>query len=231
MKTRASQKSFVLVRISSLNLLLSIVKEGSFECHEARIRTRDLEYRNQTWSFEELVNQFIPSDMSWRGWVKMAFQQPLLPVLPVARELISKTKWMSSSKGVLQIAAGGPPPKLPRAKVLSVDDDSRLELVRASRNTRKKSSKSPGRVWRKGIRRKPESTLPITDLPITDEPESLNVEDDQPIRPTSRKRVMSLFSRGGSSSKLDFMSSSATLRHPDQASSDTIGRAAGRVDS
>ena len=90
-----------------------MVKEGSFECHDARIKTKELEYRNQTWSvsfsvyltyppnadfdqFEELVSQFIPSNMNWRGWVKMAFNQPLLPVLPVARELISKTKWMSS---------------------------------------------------------------------------------------------------------------------------------------
>ena len=30
--------------------LLSISKEGSFECRDARIKTRDLEYRNQTWS-------------------------------------------------------------------------------------------------------------------------------------------------------------------------------------
>jgi hypothetical protein len=67
MKTRSSQKTFVLVRISrcllhhanitsmlilflSLHLLLSIMKEEAFECREARIRTRDLEYRNQTWS-------------------------------------------------------------------------------------------------------------------------------------------------------------------------------------
>jgi hypothetical protein len=67
MKTRSSQKTFVLVRISrsaisypitlvanqkknSLHLLLSVVKEGSFECHDAKIKTRELEYRNQTWS-------------------------------------------------------------------------------------------------------------------------------------------------------------------------------------
>ena len=41
--------------------------------------------------FEELVDQFIPSGRNWRGWVKVAFQQPLVPVLPVARELITKT--------------------------------------------------------------------------------------------------------------------------------------------
>ncbi|KAH8105900.1 golgi-body localization protein domain-containing protein [Cristinia sonorae] len=93
MKTRSSQKTFVWVRVSSLHLVLSILKEDSFLCRDARIRTRDLEYRNQTWSFEELVDQFIPSGRNWKGWVKMAFQQPLVPVLPVARELITKTKW------------------------------------------------------------------------------------------------------------------------------------------
>lgn len=67
MKTRSSQKTFILVKISryafylspsaarltaypSLHLVLSIVKEESFDLRDARIRTRDLEYRNQTWS-------------------------------------------------------------------------------------------------------------------------------------------------------------------------------------
>ncbi|EIW82107.1 hypothetical protein CONPUDRAFT_81652 [Coniophora puteana RWD-64-598 SS2] len=106
MKTRSSQKTFVFVKISSLHLLLSIMKEESFECRDARIRTRDLEYRNQTWSFEELVDQFIPSDMTWKGWVKMAFHQPLVPVLPVARELFSKTK-LIASRGASQLDPTG----------------------------------------------------------------------------------------------------------------------------
>lgn len=38
---------------SSLHLLLSVVKEGSFECHDARIKTRELDYRNQTWSVRQ----------------------------------------------------------------------------------------------------------------------------------------------------------------------------------
>ncbi|KAI0939194.1 hypothetical protein AcV5_000680 [Taiwanofungus camphoratus] len=96
MKTRSSAKTFIWVKVASLHLMLSIMKEDSFLCRDARIRTRDLEYRNQTLSFEELADQFIPSDRNWRGWLKMAFQQPLVPVLPVARELITKTKWMSS---------------------------------------------------------------------------------------------------------------------------------------
>jgi len=93
MKSRSSQKTFVLVRISSLHLLLSFRKDGSFFCRDARIQTRELEYRNQTTSFEELADQFIPSDPSWKGWVRIALHQPLVPVLPVAKELFSKTKW------------------------------------------------------------------------------------------------------------------------------------------
>jgi hypothetical protein len=51
--------------------------------------------------FEELVEQFIPSDPTWKGWVKMALHQPFFEVIPVARELISKTKRIAS-KGVQQ---------------------------------------------------------------------------------------------------------------------------------
>lgn len=56
--------------------------------------------------FEELADQFIPSDLTWRGWVRVAFQQPLLPVFPVARELISKTKWLTKSKAAKQAHRG-----------------------------------------------------------------------------------------------------------------------------
>ncbi|KAF9451680.1 hypothetical protein P691DRAFT_757138 [Macrolepiota fuliginosa MF-IS2] len=99
MKTRSFQKTFIFVKIASMNLVLSIVKEGSFECHDVRIKTKDLVYRNQTSSFEALVNQFIPSNMNWKGWMKMVFHQPLIPVFPVAREILSKTKLIGSSKG------------------------------------------------------------------------------------------------------------------------------------
>ncbi|KAJ6485160.1 golgi-body localization protein domain-containing protein [Mycena vitilis] len=143
MKTRSSQKSFVLVKISSLNLLLSIMKEESFVCRDAHIRTRDLEYRNQTWSFEELVDQFIPSDMSWKGWLKMAFQQPLVPVLPVARELISKTKWIANKSG--QDLSS--PAKTPRMTAITNGEDDGTESDRSShprwRRTRKKMDTAP----------------------------------------------------------------------------------------
>jgi len=122
----------------------------------------------------------------------MAFHQPLLPVLPVARELLSKTKWIaSSSKAPPQIDYKGPPPKLPRAKVLSVDDDTKLDLIQ---------SKAPHRGWRKGSGRRPEAAPPsLTTVSLTDEPESLAV-DEIPTRTNSRKRLKTLFTRGPSKS-------------------------------
>ena len=44
---------------SSLQLMLSIAKEGSFLCRDARIKTRDLEYRNQTLSVRSLLGLCI----------------------------------------------------------------------------------------------------------------------------------------------------------------------------
>jgi len=84
------------VDIATISVLLSIQKEAAFSLRDAHINTRDLHYRNQTWSFEELVEQFIPSDPTWKGWVKMALHQPFFEVIPVARELISKTKRIAS---------------------------------------------------------------------------------------------------------------------------------------
>lgn len=43
----------------------------------------------------------------------MAFQQPLVPVLPVARELISKTKWIASKSTAVAIEHGLPPKSAP----------------------------------------------------------------------------------------------------------------------
>ncbi|KAF8663414.1 hypothetical protein AX16_000986 [Volvariella volvacea WC 439] len=179
MKTRSTQKSFVRVRVASFNLLLSIAKEGSFECRDAKIKTRDLEYRNQTWSFEDLVNQFIPSDMSWRGWVKMAFHQPLVPVIPVARELITKTKWI---KGGVQVEDGS----------FSAPFNERI----GERN-RDALGNSRQRAWK--LRTRPQSP-PAQDVQtVVLEPEGQDHGQDQnndgsaPLRP--RTRVLSLFKR------------------------------------
>ncbi|KDR83645.1 hypothetical protein GALMADRAFT_235956 [Galerina marginata CBS 339.88] len=191
MKTRSSQKSFVLVRISSLHLLLSVVKEGSFECHDAKIKTRELEYRNQTWSFEELVNQFIPSNMSWRGWVKMAFHQPLVPVLPVARELLAKTKWTASSKANNQPHDN--PLRLLHPRLFTTDDDRRLGWVQ--NEVPKKAEGAPKSAWRNALRSNRDSPL-LTSLPLTAEPESIDTEAPSiPDPPPGRKRVKSLFSK------------------------------------
>ncbi|KAK7061817.1 golgi-body localization protein domain-containing protein [Favolaschia claudopus] len=178
MKTRSSQKSFVMVRISSLNLLLSIMKEDSFVCRDAHIRTRDLEYRNQTWSFEELVDQFIPSDMSWKGWLKMAFHQPLVPVLPVARELISKTKWIANNKS--------------NASDLNNPSKSRKQLAYAEDDGAESDrSHSPHPRWRKARKKKGDAGVPLVIGPGTAEP-----TDDEPIsRPPSRNRKFTLFGR------------------------------------
>lgn len=187
MKTRSSQKSFVLVRVSSLNLLLSIVKEGSFECHDARIRTRELEYRNQTWSFEELVNQFIPSNLSWRGWVKMAFHQPLLPVLPVAKELISKTKWTK----------GGSQAHENLQRLLHSDEDPQLDWMEEKKRT---LPLVPNRGWRNGMWSKTDLAPDVAPA-LSTEAEALPKAEGS----TGRKRVMSLFRRGTKSGSKEGM--------------------------
>ncbi|TBU45037.1 golgi-body localization protein domain-containing protein [Dichomitus squalens] len=175
MKTRASQKTFVRVKIASLHLLLSIAKEDSFLCRDARIRTRDLEYRNRTWSFEELVEQFIPSGRNWRGWVKVAFQQPLVPVLPVARELITKTKWIAKKDTHLTDRPSRP---------------STPKLLRAKRPTAAGDLDGPRKSGDK-------STAILTDPSfLTSEPEALRDATMQPKREGGvRKRAMSLFRR------------------------------------
>ncbi|KAK7470536.1 Protein SABRE [Stygiomarasmius scandens] len=196
MKTRSSQKTFVLVRISSLHVLLSIMKEESFVCQDARIRTRDLEYRNQTTSFEELVNQFIPSDMSWKGWVKMAFHQPLVPVLPVARELISKTKWIAS-KGTEEAETQKPPPKQSSSKdagqVEKETEEGRLSV--SSNESLPVTNSSPAHAWKKASHRKLDtSATTITPSPLNSEPETFDSEAVT-SRPTNRNRVLSVFRR------------------------------------
>ncbi|KAF4601061.1 hypothetical protein EYR38_005710 [Pleurotus pulmonarius] len=195
MKTRSSQKSFVLVRISSLHILLSIKKDDAFECREARIRTRDLEYRNQTWSFEELVDQFIPSDMSWRGWVKMALHQPLVPVLPVARELISKTKWIN-------------------AKSQNATSSSSRPESSKRRSRSKKRSPSPHRRWQKLSKKRPETPPATYQLtPLTDEPESMNTTVERASRPETRPKVFNLFSRKSSRPRKSSDNAHATTHH------------------
>ncbi|KAF8528944.1 golgi-body localization protein domain-containing protein [Hysterangium stoloniferum] len=93
MRHRSAQKTFVHVEIASVHVLLSVMKGRGFLVRDARLRTHDLEWRNRTSSFEELFSQFIPSDPSLRGWVKVAWQQPVFSVGGVVKELIIKTQW------------------------------------------------------------------------------------------------------------------------------------------
>ncbi|KAL4076077.1 golgi-body localization protein domain-containing protein [Scleroderma citrinum] len=175
MKSRSSQKTFILVKISSLELLLSIMKAESFECRDARIRTHTLEIRNETWSFEELVDQFIPTDLTWKGWVRMAFHQPFVPVLPVARELFSKTK-LIASKGATQLDAR---PSTYQGKSATADATIR------DRRHRKSSSS--------GVAPPAEASEPIGSvfkMPVTEEPEAIGSSHRR-----GRARLLSMFSK------------------------------------
>lgn len=210
MKTRSSQKSFVLVKISSLHIMLSVMKDDSFVCRDAMIRTRDLQYRNQTWSFEELVSQFIPSNMSWTGWLKMAFHQPLVPVFPVARELIAKTKFIPSS------SKHAPSDDTPTLGPAPTRPSNRLKAISARQVSTPTLLTKESR-WKKASGRKlPETTTtPFTPY-FTDEPESLD-DDGTPTQPTrlaSRNRMMSLFSRSSSSRTGSGKSDSSTSLTP-----------------
>ncbi|PBK72706.1 hypothetical protein ARMSODRAFT_953107 [Armillaria solidipes] len=194
MRTRSSQKTFVLVKISSLHLLLSIMKEESFVCRDARITTRDLEYRNQTWSFEELVDQLIPSDTSWKGWIKMAFHQPLVPVLPVAREIFSKTKWIATKNAAVpEFHHSALPTNSSRQNLLlpADDDTNRSDDNHDSRERLR--TPSPHRGWRKASKRKSDTSPHIlANARLYEEPETLPAE---PIRSSSRNRMLSLLGR------------------------------------
>jgi hypothetical protein len=128
--------------------------------------------------FEELVDQFIPSDMSWKGWLKMAFHQPLVPVLPVARELISKTKWIANNKSNGQDLSS--PPKA--RKAITYADDEEGEPDR---------SHSPHLRWRKS-RKRGDSVPPVVAAAYTAEPEE---GLQPPSRPPSRNRKFTLFGR------------------------------------
>ena len=135
--------------------------------------------------FEELVGQFIPSNMNWRGWVKMALNQPLLPVLPVARELFSKTKLMSSKAhhasqdNVLQFL---------HPRFFAIDGQQSNAAPVEELNRWDASSNLP----HSPSSRHGDSPL-ISSLPLTAEPET--IESDQTEERSTRRRVKSLFSR------------------------------------
>lgn len=116
--------------------------------------------------------------MNWRGWVKMAFNQPLLPVLPVARELISKTKW-KSSKSTHTFHES--PVHFLHPRFFAIDVNQSNQVLAEGSQSQDSLKDSP--------------TIPS--LPLTAEPENMEIDNhDAPAeRPTTRKRVKSLFSR------------------------------------
>lgn len=125
--------------------------------------------------------------MSWRGWIKMAFHQPLVPVLPVARELLAKTKWTASKT----TQAHDSPLMLLHPQIFSIDDDRRLTRMQTDVGKKPEGSKSG---WRNALRANKDPPS-FTSLPLTAEPEPMESEGKGTMDPTpGRKRVKSLFS-------------------------------------
>ena len=128
--------------------------------------------------FEELVDQFIPSGKNWKGWVKIAFQQPLVPVLPVARELITKTKWGTSKSHHQQDT------------VKRKAGTKRLPFVGHREDTTTPDSNKQDKSELQA------SSSDVSAENVTAETETVRDEDERRKRP--RTRVMSLFKRSRS---------------------------------
>lgn len=127
----------------------------------------------------------------------MALNQPLVPVLPVARELLSKTRWTASK------SANQPhdhPLRLLHPTILATDDDSRLNWIHGG--TLKTIEGSSKHAQRNPLKTKKDSPI-FAETPLTTEPEPMDLEaQSSNSQLTSRKRVRSLFSKSsGHSSK------------------------------
>lgn len=122
----------------------------------------------------------------------MAFQQPLVPVLPVAREILKKTKFIPTSKNHSEILYS---PFRQKTLVLpSTSDDGSSTIDGRSEFSRDTASPTPQRGWRKASKRPHDVPSKLFDGPYTSEPVSTDSVDTVPVRPT-RYRVMSLLSR------------------------------------
>jgi hypothetical protein len=129
--------------------------------------------------------------------IRMVFQQPLVPVLPVARELISKTKWFASKTPQTNA------PQKSQPVVEKGDGPSALPSKKRSR------THSPHRRRPKVITRPSTPpggfTIPILAMePGTpDDPEQGDAEDDpsRTSRPRGRSRILGFFSRASSRSR------------------------------
>ena len=120
----------------------------------------------------------------------MALNQPLVPVLPVARELLSKTRWTASKSGN---QPHDHPLRLLHPTILATDDDSRLNWIHGG--TLKTIEGPSKHAQHNPFKTKKDSPI-FTETPLTAEPESMDLEPQgSDSHPTSRKRVKSLFSR------------------------------------
>ena len=137
----------------------------------------------------------------------MALNQPLVPVLPVARELLSKTKWTASK------APHDHPLRLLHPTILATDDDSRLNWIHGGMlKTVEGSSKH---VHRNPFKTKKDPPVLFTETPLTSEPEPLDVEPQVPdSHRTSRKRVKSLFGRSSRHSSKSRKNEKVSLINP-----------------
>lgn len=129
----------------------------------------------------------------------MAFNQPLIPVMPVARELLSKTKWINSKGSHVD---GPLQPKLVKAPTNLVEQNKGARRRSLSTTTLPPPrALSPGRRWKRTSHRDLEPHPPsYIEAPFTAEPESLdtNIYQSSSMASRSRSRMKTLFSRKSS---------------------------------
>jgi hypothetical protein len=113
----------------------------------------------------------------------MVFHQPLIPVLPVARELISKTKWIGSK--------GSSHSEMHGHLGSAVEDDATSRELLSKRH-----GPSPHRPWRKTPHRTTVSSGSLISSPLTSEPES--TADAESKTAKTRSRVLGLFTHNSS---------------------------------
>jgi hypothetical protein len=140
----------------------------------------------------------------------MALNQPLVPVLPVARELLSKTRWTASKSGN---QPHDHPLRLLHPTILATDDDSRLNWIHGGTlKTIEGSSKH--HVHRNPFKTKKDSSV-FTETPLTAEPELTDVEpQNSDSHSTSRRRVKSLFGRSSRHSSKSRKNEMVSLINP-----------------
>ena len=139
----------------------------------------------------------------------MALNQPLVPVLPVARELLSKTKWTASKSGN---QPHDHPLRLLHPSILATDEDSRLDWIHGG--TLKTIEGSSKHAQHNPLKIKKDTQV-LTETPLTAEPEPIDVEPQSvDSRPNSRKRVKSLFTKSSRNSSKDRKPDKVSLINP-----------------